>query len=1047
MITNNRVRITFTLLVGALMMLPANVLARSITAEEAVAVAGEFIGGINGARRHMPDVGYKLHVAHTVSDAIAPRLYVVAPEKGDGFVVVGADTRAGVLGYSTEGVFDATLIPCGLQMMLSSYANDISCLDAEGDDVAANTRRAADRGRVAIAPMIKTSWDQTNPYNSKCPESSYGRMPTGCVATAMAQVMKFHEWPIEGRDLQYTDCNEPRASYDYSIPFEWDLMRSDYTMSGSTKKEREAVGNLMLACGVSVDMMYYPNMSGAFSCLVPEAMKIFFGYDKGVENIERNMYNPLEWEDLVYSELAKGCPLLYGGCAETGAHEFVCDGYESDGYFHINWGWGGNYDGYFRLSALNPEDRGTGGFSGSYDFEQHIIIGIRPPTEGTTGSLPVFINGAISPVAEEDGSIIVSMTEGSRFCNTWREKVSVTPALLFESADGKTTYLIGETTIELPPMDANGNYGKTPLEFIIPASEVKLAAGTYDVTLAYKSSEGSAEPVRPMNGFPYADVTAIVSGGELSFMVDHRAKSDLLSSDSGIVLKTPMRQGQCTSVSFDIANRDIFDYKGTLKMGLFPASTDNPVASEALMTSEPMEISLLAAARRDYSTTLLFDAAPGKYKLVIFSSRDASDNIPAGDFIVVCSNDVEILPAVEPVGTGDIKILWVYPETIRNGTDEEFTIAVAVDDSFTGTFRPRVEFINEYNSQSRSIGTCLETYDADALRNKGGVLMSLRTTDMSCPAGVYKLKLINVRDGNEESVDAGNIRLRVYGCPNTEKGVDAVWYDYDETTGEASALGSIRRGIASVEISNEIVSINKDAVPVTSVVPGAFSGQKMLTTAIVPVNVKNIGARAFAGTGLLKDIRIDAEEPPFTVADNVFEGSGVAWMTVPEGCYDAYASVLPAGFSLSEWMAGIDYEEVGTDGRKKIFAMKSANGTKYIRPTGFDVTTDNPAVCGLKVAEAPDSEGRLLIEISADSKCVVTLTPTDVQPGIAPEPLVVSFDDPQGVKSISIDCDSYPADVYTLDGVFVKRVQSGSDMRMLPVGVYVTSTGLRVIVR
>lgn len=186
---------------------------------------------------------------------------------------------------------------------------------------------------------------------------------TGCVATAMAQVINYHKYPEKGigSNSYTTTTSGLSVSFNFgATTFDWDNMADIYSLS-STAEQKTAVATLMKACGVSVNMDYGTGASGAMSAFVPAALVNYFGYDKATAYRERIWFSGQEWEDLVYNELATVGPVYYGGTtARNEGHAFVCDGYRADGFFHINWGWGGQSNGYFRLSALDPSSHGIG---------------------------------------------------------------------------------------------------------------------------------------------------------------------------------------------------------------------------------------------------------------------------------------------------------------------------------------------------------------------------------------------------------------------------------------------------------------------------------------------------------------------------------------------------------------------------------------------------------------------------------------------------------------------------------------------------------------
>ena len=233
-----------------------------------------------------------------------------------------------------------------------------------------------------------------------------GKAPTGCVATAMAQVMKYFNWPEKGAGTgKATDSSGKSYAMDLGVTFSWNDMKAQYNEGNYTSPQASAVALLMKACGYAVGMKYGPSESGAGSVAIPSALVDNFGYDGGVRLCMRTYYGREEWEGMIYDNLAHVGPVLYTGTTNLGGgHAFVCDGYSTDGYFHFNWGWSGMYDGYYLLTALNPEGEGTGGFAGGYNIGQEVVLGICRPTGEPVGLQPFRLTLDKAPTGEVEGS-------------------------------------------------------------------------------------------------------------------------------------------------------------------------------------------------------------------------------------------------------------------------------------------------------------------------------------------------------------------------------------------------------------------------------------------------------------------------------------------------------------------------------------------------------------------------------------------------------------------------------------------------------------------
>lgn len=310
-------------------------------------------------------------------------LYLFNIENEGGFVVVSGDERTEqVLGYVDKGSCDDDNMPDNMKAWLQMYAQQIESLPVDyapsANAKAADTPKKAER--KAIGALVKTKWNQGEPYNLKCPMDGGSRSVTGCVATALAQIMYYHKWPQEATTTipSYYVLNQWLPELP-ATTFNWDKMLLNYD-NGGTTAQRNAVAELMFYCGQAVEMGYSAAGSGAFSGNVKTAILKYFDYDGTAKFVHRSDYSIAGWDALIYNELYESRPVYYAGYS-PGGHAFVCDGYDTAGFFHFNWGWGGWDDGYFRLSLLNADDPMSDGMSATgigFSMGQECVIGIQP---------------------------------------------------------------------------------------------------------------------------------------------------------------------------------------------------------------------------------------------------------------------------------------------------------------------------------------------------------------------------------------------------------------------------------------------------------------------------------------------------------------------------------------------------------------------------------------------------------------------------------------------------------------------------------------------
>ena len=318
--------------------------------------------------------------------------YLYALKEG-GFVIVSADYRVQpILGYSQHSKINVENIPSNMAAWLDGYDKQIRAA-MEDDDLPvhegwqeqAMPKTGVEGYDSIVGPLLTTTWNQLPYYNDQCPLYGGERTYTGCVATAMAQVMKYWNWPDVGvGQHSYYDYRYGTLSANFSIAYDWDSMPAALSSSSSTAQV-DAVATLMYHCGVAVEMDYGTlthNGSGAYDIMTnrglnfpcaENALRSYFKYTPALRGIKRTNFSGSEWVALIKNDIDHRRPILYGGTDVMLGHEFICDGYDTNGLFHINWGYGGDGDGYFTFTNLTIAD---------YNFcnNQTAVIGIEPDT-------------------------------------------------------------------------------------------------------------------------------------------------------------------------------------------------------------------------------------------------------------------------------------------------------------------------------------------------------------------------------------------------------------------------------------------------------------------------------------------------------------------------------------------------------------------------------------------------------------------------------------------------------------------------------------------
>lgn len=468
--------------------------AERVSRDDAALVANNFmnVASSNSAVKKTPA---KKMVMKSVPAQEENQYYVYENENGEGWVIVAAnDVITPILAYSETGHFRTDNMPVNVRKWMGKYNNFINKLEQEGVESDEETQAQwkklrkganAEKATVIVGPLIKTTWDQDTPYWNLCPGSGNSKAYTGCVATAMAQVMNYWQWPVKGtgsHSYRPKDPNTGKTSTKYSTQsvnfanttYDWANMKNSY--SGSyTDAEATAVATLMFHCGVATEMMYgdyNDGGSGTYTVnygddtwgtttsndggCAQNALWYYFGYKKptgymrdgytedGYQYYKK--WSDDDWTAMIKAELDNQHPIMYGGESSEGGHSFICDGYDNQNYFHFNWGWSGENDGYFKLSSLKPGGGGAGG--GSYDFSenQDAIIGIVPDKKDLPKVTVTWSVKGVTTTTEFTQEDALVLPEAPADCSEsnvfvgWTKSSTVSgdaPKDLFTSATGK----------------------------------------------------------------------------------------------------------------------------------------------------------------------------------------------------------------------------------------------------------------------------------------------------------------------------------------------------------------------------------------------------------------------------------------------------------------------------------------------------------------------------------------------------------------------------------------------------------------------------------
>jgi len=483
---------------------------------------------------------------------------------GSGFVIVsGDDNVTPILGYSDQAIFDPANIPQNVAKWLEGYKGGIREIILHkiqaGKDIAdqwqalqkGGTPNSASKALAGVNPLIQTRWNQGTYYNAVCPGGSV----TGCVATATAQIMKFWNYPATGsgfHSYNHNDYGTLSANFG-STTYQWN------SMPNSLNSSNTAVATLMYQVGVSVEMNYSPQASGAYVISAQSqgthcaeyALKTYFGYKNTLQGVQRSNYTEAQWMSLVKAELNASRPVLYAGYGSGGGHCFVADGYDDNNFIHFNWGWGGAYDGYFQVNALNPGGTGIGGGSGGYNSGHQAVIGIEPPSATPAYNMKLY--DFVSPSA---ATIIygTSFSVNTNIANYGNATFSGDfTAAIFDNSYNFVDYIETLTGYTL-----QGGYHYINNLVFSTAALYSLVPGKYYVGIFYRPAGGNW--LQLANNGIYSNLVSmtVINPNNIEL---YRA----MNPTPG----TTLTQGDVASVNLNVINTGAATFYGKYRVGLF----------------------------------------------------------------------------------------------------------------------------------------------------------------------------------------------------------------------------------------------------------------------------------------------------------------------------------------------------------------------------------------------------------------------------------------------------------------------------------------------
>ena len=403
-------------------LLPLALNAAEVSKEKATAMATllmtERVDGFNSEILTVNSVDYDGQKAY----------YVVQFKQGGWAIIAADDNSSPLIGYSPKGEFRIEDQPENLAGMMEVYAQQVVGNARRfkerhsGWDVEQRPAEARRNASSKIKDLIKVNWNQTGKFQKYCPKNDQGQAVVGCVAVGMAQAMSVAQWPprpIGSFSYNSASFGYQSINYDEEPDYNWDNI-----LSGANNADD--VARLLWHCGVSVRMDYGVSGSGTQTAYIAGALKNYFQYPQSVQYYSRSSYSG-DWEELILTELREGRAVAYSGHdpVKNYGHCFNLDGYDGQ-WFHVNWGWGGNGNGYFGLDGLRDAKMDM-----DYTEGQAVIVGVRAPSDKPSNIL--LSNNTIQAM-KPAGSIVGSVIVESEATNpTYTFKVTGEYSVLFHT--------------------------------------------------------------------------------------------------------------------------------------------------------------------------------------------------------------------------------------------------------------------------------------------------------------------------------------------------------------------------------------------------------------------------------------------------------------------------------------------------------------------------------------------------------------------------------------------------------------------------------------
>ncbi len=862
---------------GVLLSQPAE--ARQLSANQALTRAQKSEASAPGMKKIRAAAQPKLVKTTLTERQGLPAFYIF--ENSEGLLIASADDRLpAVLGYSESGSFSE--IPENMEWWLGQYEQEIGAYyEAAGEDTPQWTSTYDQyAGWAPLETLCKTQWGQTSPFNNDCPMLNGSRTVTGCVATALSQVIRYKGYlNCRGKKSYNWSAGNQTITYDFDqLKIDFSLLRDAYK-GGATQAERDEVAKLMYAVAVAMNS----NFNAATGTNYGDAIREYLGFNDYF-TVHRAGMTSQEWERMCYELIKDGNPLAYGGSG-TGGHAFICDGYSEDGFFHFNWGWSGTSDGYFRLSSLNPREQGTGSFEGGYTMSQNITVlrgdqdektdyyhSYRPGTVCWRTSMALNLAGTSNNAKQNTATMNLGIRYYLDNAVSYSENVGIGLICYNRDGQGATVYLPPSTYTQM--MVRNGEPTSASIKF---DRGLLTPGATYDAypVYAFKDHEGYWR-LNTAGTHPETDHWMIKVGDDSKITADLAKKINLGLNAYEMETNDLYVNDKENSFKCLLVNSSPEDVNHAISLRLYAANGNQvkDIATSYLLIASGETMPLEAT----FDLSDIKDAGEYTFKLYDVTRGELLGSL--SELAVKVNAGKRPEDGKKPGLSGSYQVaLWangkmqeMTPQYLLSGDELKLTTSVTTYQSQEVDYSLAIFKYGETYSPLAKYHVEKNTIKGDGTWHQGATV----EIKPELPVGVYTLAFID----QYESLVSLPTELYI----NTE--VSGVRYSYDKDFEGLTVCGSNGALSGHLDIPAEV-----GGMEVKSVADGAFDRDQNLTSIALPAGVEKIGVNAFRASKL-QTVSLDGKTAPFANVAIPFGSVGLGTEFYVDS--EAYASYLPA---------------------------------------------------------------------------------------------------------------------------------------------------------